>query len=673
MCDATRRCRSARRSAARAPWAVALIVFLRAVPAFAQPGPEVERMSLEELMGVEVATVSRMPTTRAESPAAVHVITQEDIRRSGVTTLAEALRLAPGVHVARIDATKWAIGIRGFTDRLARSILVLIDGRAVYSPLFAGTYWEVQDYVLEDIDRIEVIRGPGGPLWGANAMNGIINIITKRASETQGTLVHAGVGSLDHGLGSLRYGGRRGHLHYRAYAKLRVRGPAFHPDGRDFDTTRFGQAGFRADYEPEGGNAVTVQGDVYAGRIGERDVITDLSPPANRNVDDKTAVSGGNVLVRWDRALGARSRWRLQAYYDTTGRDEPSFQERRHTGDVDFHVLTRLSRQRVAWGFGYRASAGFTSSVPTLRFEPEDRTDHIFTGFVEDEISLSPDRLRLTLGAKLERNNYSGFELQPSARLSWAVSSRQHAIVSVARAVRTPSRVERDLRLYSLLNPAIPLFVRLDPNGDFEPESQVAYEAGYRVRAAPNLFVTASAFYNMLDDILSTEPRPTEVESTPPPPRAVLPLRFANGLHGNSHGLELTADFRPAAWWRWTGSYSLLRMQLTRDPGSIDVSQEMRGEGLSPRHQVQLQSSLDLPHSIHFDWLFRYVSELPAPPRVPAYATSDVRVAWLAHPHVELALVGQGLHEPHHLEFEGGTAGSVEIPRRALAEVTWQW
>jgi iron complex outermembrane receptor protein len=625
-------------------------------------------------MNIEVTTASRMPRSRSRVPAAVHVITQEEIRRSGASTIPELLRLVPGVHAARIDANKWAIGIRGFTDRLARSMLVMIDGRAVYSPLFAGTYWEVQDYLIEDIERIEVIRGPGGTLWGANAVNGIINIITKEARFTQGFLTKLGGGSEENGKVAFRYGGRhRQDFFYRAYGKVFTRGPGFHADGRNFDDWRAGQAGFRTDWALAGNSSFTLHGDMYKNRAGGRSILTTYTPPFSSTIDEAADLSGGNILARWNRHLSGTDGFQLQLYYDRTNREEPTFQEKRDTVDLDFqHSFSPFLKQQFVWGFGYRASSGDTESVPTLQFQPKARTDNLFSVFLQDEIDLLRDRLRLTLGSKLEHNDYSGFELQPSARLLWIPAEEHTVILSVARAVRTPSRVERDLELTTLLNASIPLFLRLLPNDDFQAEKLIAYELGYRVRPWSRLYLSLSSFFNQHDDVLSTEVSPLFAEAAPAPLHLVLPLRFGNGLHGNSHGFELTSDLRATPWWRWSAAYSLLRVQLTRNPGSTDVSQEVRGEGISPRHQIEWQSYVNLPRGLELDWLFRYVSKLPAL-AVPGYATSDVRLGWRPNRTVELAVIGKNLHQARHLEFSGGSSGNTQVRRRVYGEVTLRW
>ena len=620
-------------------------------------------------MDVRVATVSRTPEPTSAVPAAIHVITQDDIRRSGATTLTEALRLAPGVQVARIDAARYAIGIRGFADRLARSMLVLIDGRAVYSPLFAGTYWEVQDTMIEDIDRIEVIRGPGGTLWGANAVNGIINIITKQAAATQGVLVSAAAGRDMQGPLGVRYGGSAGpNFHYRVYGRLFDYDEAnAGPD--DPDGIRKGQGGFRGDWTPGAARELTLQADVYRAGLDQRVRRPLYSPPFEQVFTRNAPLSGGNVRARWT-SPGAGGRYQVQTYYDRTSRDEQPVAETRDTFDVDFqHQRPLGGRHTLVWGTGYRVSSGRIEAVPPTSFMPPRRTDRLYTAFVHDDISVVSNRLRLSVGTKIEHNDYSGFELQPGVRTLWTIDPANTVFAAVTRAVRTPSRVETDYATTSTANAAVPVFVRLLPNPDFVPERLLAYELGYRTRPWTSVYISASAFVNQLDDTLSTElVSPGFVETSPGSPRVVIPVTFANGVHGNTHGIELTADARPADWWRWTASYSYLRVQMTKDPGSADVSQERRYEGLSPRHQVLIQSSLDLPRALFVDWILRYVSELPAGP-VPAYSTSTLRFAWRARPQLEIAVVGRDLHEATRIEWADG---GRELGRSAYVTLTWR-
>lgn len=650
---------------------LAALVLLPALAGYAgaQTPDQLKRMTLEELMGIETSAISRIPERASVTPAAVYIITQDDIRRSGATSIPDALRLAPGIIVARMDASRWAIGMRGFPDRLSRSMLVRIDGRAVYSPLFAGTYWEVQDLVLEDIDRIEVILGPGGTLWGANAVNGIVNVVTKSAADSQGGLVSAATGSDPHGTLGVRYGGALGNGgHYRIYGKGVARGPQYHPSEADFDDWWMARGGFRVDVTGE--RSLTLQGDLYEVGLGSRGEVASFTPPFASVTTGESPLSGANVLARWTGALGAAGDFQLQGYYDRTSRQEIPVSESRDTFDVDFQQTLRRWRDHVlVWGVGYRLTSDRIETTGATVFVPEERTDALFSALLQDEFQLVPEQVRLALGTKLEHNDYSGFELQPSARATWTPDPAHTVVGSVTRAVRTPSRVETDYQTNRLLNPAIPSFLRLQPNPDFQPEVLLAYELGYRTRPADRMYVTVSSFFNQHDDLLSTDLLPQFVETMPGPARLVVPVTFGNTLYGSSHGAEITLDLRPADWWRWTTNYSFLQVDVSPDAGSTDVSQESNYERRTPRHQVQLQSSMDLTDRWSVDWLFRYASELRGV-TVPAYATSDVRLGWRVTPQLELALVGENLHEAHHREWPSDTG--IEIQRSGYVGLVWR-
>jgi iron complex outermembrane receptor protein len=654
---------------------VAGLVLAEKSPAHAQSSPqELKQMTIEELLALTVTTVSRGPEVARQVPAALHVITREDIRRAGVSTIAAALRLAPGLHVARINAGTWAIGTRGFTDRLSRSMLVLIDGREVYSPLFAGTYWEVQDTLLEDIDRIEVIRGPGGTLWGANAVNGIVNIITRNARDTAGLFVRAGVGSSETGPIGVRYGSPVGDTwHYRAYAKAVDRRSQHHAADAsypDYDRLTMVQGGVRADWASRGRSA-TIQGDVYGGTLGQLPTVTTYSPPYTTTEAIDAPLAGGNVLARWNSAPGGRAEIQVQGAYTRTHRDERPVAETRDTVEVGMQMtLQPWQRHRLMWGTEYRLTSGAITAVAPTAFLPPRRTDQLFAAFVQDDIAFAPDWLRATVGTKIEHNDYSGVELQPSVRLAWTPSPVQTIWSAVTRAVRTPSRVEKDYTTVSLLNPAIPFFVRLEPNPDFNSEQLIAYELGYRVQPVLPVHLTAAAFYNDHDDTLSTEIFSPQVDPPAAPVRLIVPVTFANGLKGNSYGVEFTADVRPAAWWRLTGHYSYLRLEFSRKPGSRDGSQQARYEGSSPRHQSYVRASFDLPRQWTIDTAVRAVGELPFL-AIPAYVTADARVAWRSTTGVELAVVGSDLGQPHHVEWPSGTR-NIAIYRSISVELTWR-
>jgi iron complex outermembrane receptor protein len=639
-----------------------------AATAAAQQADDLSELSLEELMNTEVTSVSRKAEPRSAAADAIYVITEEEIERSGVRTLADALRLAPGLQVARIDANKWAVGVRGFASRLARSVLVLIDGRSVYNPLFAGTYWEVQDTLLEDIDRIEIIRGPGGTLWGANAFNGVINIVTKSARETQGGYTLAGGGSEERAFGSIRYGGNDGRgLYWRAYGKAFDRDAGSNPDGPEYDAWRMGRSGFRLDWDASPRDAVTALGDVYYGNAGQRVGVTHYRPPFLRLRDEDADLGGGNLLGRWTRVLGEDSDLVLQTYYDRSVREEPSFDETRDTGDLDFQHRLRLAWwQEIIWGVGYRLTADQTAGVPTVRFVPADRTDNLVSAFLQDEFTLVRDRLRFAVGAKVEHNDYSGVELQPSGRLLWTPEARHTAWASVARAVRTPSRIEHDVDV-TFRTPGAPAFGRLLGDSGFDAEKVVNYQTGYRVRPLPRLFLDVVAFYNRYDDLLSIEPGPPFTEARPRPPHVVLPLVIDNGLHGETYGVELAADAAVADWWRVNAVYSYLDVSLRHDPDSLDRSQEALA-GTAPHNLVTLRSLMNLPWRLELDGVLRYVDNLPAQ-GISSYVDLDVRVARRIGRSFELSVVGQHLVAEHHREFAGGT----EVERGGYGQVRWWW
>jgi iron complex outermembrane receptor protein len=632
------------------------------------------RVSLEELGQIEVTTASKVPVKASRTPAAIYVITQEDIRRSGATSIAEALRLAPGVEVARVDSNTWSLGVRGFGSALSRSVLVLIDGRTVYTPLFAGVYWQVQDTLLEDIERIEVIRGPGGTIWGANAVNGVINIITKNSKDTQGMLASAGGGNIDQGFVNFRYGAGRGKsFNYRMYGKAFTRGPEFHPDHKQFDDWRMGQAGFRSDWDLNDRDKFTLQGDLYNGDAGQSVGITSYSPPFMTNLQQNAELAGGNLLGRWKRVWDAGSDIQLQTYYDRTDRKQANFAESRDTFDIDFiHHLTLPRRQDFLWGLGARLSSGnATEVVPTVVFTPNHYTDKLYSAFIQDEIPFAGNQLSLTIGSKFLHNNYSGFEVQPTARLLWTPSPRQTVWGAVTRAVRTPSRVEEDLQLTALLSPNPLTFFRITGDRKFSSEHLVGYEAGYRTLLKSKFYLDITAFYNNYDQLLSIEPGTPFSESSPPPPHVVVPFLFRNGLFGSTSGFEIAPDWTPTSWWRLRGSYSYLHMDLNKEAASQDVSTVNSTQGSSPHHQVMIRSSVELPKKLEFDQTFRYVSALPAQ-LVEAYATADVRFSWRATRSLDFSVVGQNLFQPHHAEFGGDPGALVGIVRSAYAKITWQ-
>ena len=655
-----------------------VMVLVASLSASAKPGQQTKSLrdlTLEQLGKVEVTTVSKQPQEVWQTAAAIYVISHDDIVRSGATTIPEALRLAPGVEVARIDSNKWSVGIRGFGSRLARSVLVLIDGRTVYTTLFAGTYWEVQDTLLQDVDRIEVIRGPGGTIWGPNAVNGVINIITKPASETHGIFATAGGGNLEQGFFGVRYGGQTsGGIDYRAYVKGFNRGPEFHPDGKNFDDWRAGQGGFRADWSPASNDHFTVQGDIYDEAAGERVQATTYSPPATTIIDGDARLSGGNIMGRWHRVLAQDHDLQLQAYYDRTNRHEPNFGDLRDTFDVDFVSRQPLpARQQLSWGAGARFSRGHQLEVVSgLTFDPSETTDQLLTAFVQDQIALIAKRLTLIGGTKLLHTNFTGAELEPTARILWTPTEKQSVWAAFTRAVRTPADVERNFFLSGYLGQApngLPFFARFNANRNFQPEELRGYEAGYRRLFGQEVYLDVAAFFNQYHRLFSEDiTGPVFLEDVPAPPHLLLPAEFGNGLKGTTEGGEIAPEWRPLSYFRLRGSYSFLEMHIRKVPGSTDVGSAPGIVGSSPQHQVYVQSSLDLPRSVLLDLMYRYVSALPGQ-QVRAYHTGDARLAWQWRGFT-FAVVGRNLLQPYHYEF-GADPGFVGIKRTVYAKVAW--
>jgi iron complex outermembrane receptor protein len=649
----------------------------------AATGPAaLKKMTLEELSQVEVTSPTKEPTPAFNSPTAIYIITGEDIRRSGATTIPEALRLAPGVEVAQIDANKWSVGIRGFGTRLSRSVLVLIDGRTVYTPLFAGTYWEVQDTLLQDIDRIEVIRGPGGTIWGPNAVNGVINIITKRTQDTQGTYAEVGGGNVEQGFANFRYGGSNGNgLSYRVYAKGFTRGPEYHFDHDNFDDWRGAQGGFRMDWGTAGRSEYMLEGDLYRQSDGERVAVSTYVPAFSGTADGNADLSGGDLTFAWRRRFSERNDLQLEAYYDRTNRYEPNLGENRDTFDLDLLERTKVGkRQEFLYGLEARSSQGhFLEAVSGLVFSPANRNDYLISGFVEDDITLVNQKLLLTLGSKFLSTNYTGFETEPSARLMWTPGKRHAFWAAFTRAVRTPSDAEEDFYLTSYLGMSggYELFARFNANPKFAPEQLNGYETGYRVLIGKSIYLDFAGFYNHYHDLFSQDlAGPPGIETTlpfpesqQPPPHVLIAAQFRNDLFGRTNGGEVAPEWRPTKWWRLRGSYSYLDMVLNKAPGAALGGTPAAVEGASPRNEVNVESSFDV-RKLQIDLMYRYVSALPAV-SAPSYSTGDARIAWKFSPQLEFSLVGRDLFQPYHIEYAADPGGPVAIRRSGYASLTW--
>jgi iron complex outermembrane receptor protein len=639
------------------------------------PPAALSQLSLEQLGDIEVTTASKEPEQVWQTPAAIYVLTQEDIRRSGATTIPEVLRLVPGVEVARIDSDHWSIGVRGFGSGFSKSVLVLIDGRSVYTPLFAGVYWDVQDTVLEDIERIEVIRGPGGTIWGANAVNGVINIITKNAKDTHGTLASVSGGNLDNGEGEVRQGGGIGNsFDYRFFGKAFTRGYESHPEDPHYDDWRQQHGGFRMDWNKGSSDNFNVQGDIYRGEDGEITSVGSFSPIAQVTLAGNDTVSGGNVMGRWQHNFAGGNDFQIQAYYDRTDRQAVQYGETRNTFDVDFLYHLKLgSRQTVLWGAGARVSPShFVQMVPGLNFTANNQTESIYSGFVQDEIQIVKQKLSLTLGSKFEHNSFDGFDAEPSARLLWTPRPRQTFWAAVTRAVRTPSRLDTDLELFEFLGDlpktTVPAYLEVTGDPTFDSEELLGYEAGYRTLLTSKFYVDFSAFDNQYDDLASYG-KGTGSLQTKPITYFLLAEPYANGIKGSTEGFEIAPKWNPTSWWQLKGSYSYLHLSTEDKPGYTDTGTVAIYNGSSPHSGIVIQSLFSLPKRFEYDMTYRYVSALPAQ-AVPAYGTADVRVGWHTGD-LEFSVDGQNLFQPAHGEF-GNTPGPVVgIRRTVYAKITW--
>jgi iron complex outermembrane receptor protein len=615
-------------------------------PAAAQDAAALKRLALEDLMDVDVTSVSRRSEPVSEAAAAIDVITGDEIRRSGITTLAGVLRLATGLSVARVDGTTWAISARGFTGTAANKLLVLIDGRSVYTPLFSGVFWDVQDTFLADVDRIEIIRGPGATLWGANAVNGVINVITRPASRTQGGRVELAIGNQERGFGAIRYGDELGaSAHYRAYAKFNYEDAQLTESGASADDPlRRLQLGGRIDWSRSKKTQVALIGDANVGGMGRVDQPT-------------TDVHGGNFLARVNHQTGSGAELQVQGYYDRTFRSIPGFfEEQRGTWDLDLQYRARLrERHMLLAGGGYRLTRDRTGVPPpshaasgsAVVFVPAARQSALYAAFVQDEFAVVPQTVWLTVGARAEHNDFSGFEFQPTLRVRWMPRPRTVVWGAMSRAVRTPARLDVDVR--SVLPDGTVVLV--GGGDEFTAESVVAYEAGYRVQPVPSLSIDIAAYHNEYDRLRSQEPGP--------------PIVLANGLRGRSNGLETQVTLHPTGWMRWQGSWTLFDKHLELRPGSADPTGGV-AEGNDPRHQLSLRSTLNLPHRTELEGFLRRMGALPAPV-VPAYTELDMRAAWSVTDDFELAVVGRNLLHASHPEFGPPGPRRVEIERSVYA------
>ncbi len=656
---------AAARSSARVYLCLALAVLL-ALPsaAPAQEGPpDLTELSLEELMNITVTLVSKRAQRIADAAAAVYVITNEDLVRSGARNIPEALRMVPGMQVAQIDANKWAISARGFNGRFANKLLVLIDGRSVYTPVFSGVQWDVQDLPLQDVHQIEVIRGPGAALWGANAVNGVINIITKQAGDLKGGSLLAIGGTSGTGTGVLRYGGTiSDELAYRAFVKGSTHGAYERATAPAHDGWQTAGAGVRMDWTPSPEETYTLQSHAYTGDRNSTVTVPMLFSPFQRVVQDNITVHGGHLLGRWTRYMSDESDLRIQFYVDYTERADVLHHERRTTVDLDAQYGFRLGESHyLVAGGGQRFSADRIDPSFSVAFDPVKRTDPLTSVFVQDEIDLYKRSLFLTLGTKVEHNSYTGTEVQPNARLLWNVDSSWTLWTAVSRAARTPSRAEETVNF--VLASVSGVSIRVLGNPDFKSEYLTAYEAGVRYSPSNSLSIEVAGYHNDYTTLRTVEP--TAIP---------LLLQFSNLLSGSTSGLESNVTLRPAPWWKLATGYSLFTSRFSLASGSMDQSGGLQTGGDSPRHQFHIRSFANVAPSLEADLILYYVSSLTNQ-SAPEYWRVDPRISWHVSRNLTLTGLARNLFDEKHAEFGTSPLNEIatQVPRMFLLQAEWRF
>lgn len=622
-------------------------------------------LTLEQLLEMKVLSASKKVESIADAAAAIYVVTNEDIMRAGVTTIPDALRMVPGVNVAQSDSNSWAISIRGFNSALANKLLVLLDGRTIYNPVFGGVLWEAQDLVLEDIERIEVVRGPGGTLWGANAVNGVINIITKNSRNTQGNLVSAVAGNDELGTLSTRHGGVLANDgFYRVYAKGFKRDNSLTPNG---DEAYDGWDGFRTGFRADWNDSFTLQGDAYRNRTEQRRPHFSLAAPFAAIQDQTIKYDGINLLGRWVDAHEDGSQFSIQSYIDWAKRDEPiNFIDDRITYDVETQYnFSPTNRNEIIAGAGLRYLVDKEIGDNNVSFSPESRHNTIYSAFLQDKITLLPQQLFVTLGSKVEHNEFSGAEVQPNIRLQWHANDNQTLWASVSRAVRTPTPIEENLT--STLATAANVRIAFVPNADFKSEKLTAYEVGYRYQITQGFSADLTTFYNDYDYLETTSVQsPTLVNNGTDPLYILVPVKFTNNMKGKSDGFEAAFNWSVNKNLKVAFNYSYLHINLT----TLDPTQT-GGETIYPMQQSGLRIFWNISEDWTLDTTTYYVDKLPGF-NIDHYVRLDLNVGGQITPRLRFNLVGQNLLDNRHMEFGSvNDLNAAQIESGIFGKLTW--
>ena len=664
-------------------------------------------LSLEELISLDVpdvTSVSRKKQRLMDSAAAVYVITDEDIQRSGVTSIPEALRMVPGMQIARLNSNTWSISTRGFNYIFANKLLVLVDGRTVYSPLFSGVNWDIQDTMLEDIARIEVIRGPGAALWGANAVNGVINIITKHSADTQGGLLSAGFGSEEKAFGAYRYGGEIGDSgHYRVYYKGFERDGMKNADGSDAaDDWKINRAGFRTDWRTDNGARASLQGDIYSGTTRPALMLfNDTSNQMNLITNASRDQKGGHLLGNWKYKYDNNSDISIKAYYDRYENYDYRVTEKRDVGDIEFqHHFQLANKHDLIWGTSFRLTQYKLSDMRNIILPRDSRTDQLYSAFIQDDITFNP-QWNLTLSSRFEHNNFTGFEVQPNARITWKAAENRTFWGSISRAVKTPSVSETQIQSKGITfaNPLAPIMLGINGNDKLKSEKLVSFELGYRELFADTFKLDVTTFINQYDDLIryiqdsdcgygfaGTDPQSgipvcTDIPGygsaspeTRTPAFIEYPSTLVNGLKAKTYGLEITADWQASDWWKMQFNYSWLQVDAERTASdAFSGANETLVEDLGASNTANIRSSMNLPNQWYLDLWIRYMDNLRSA-NIPASTTFDFRLAKKFGDDLELSFVGQNIFDSQRLEFREifSGLGATEVERAWYLQLRWQ-
>jgi iron complex outermembrane recepter protein len=656
------------------PIALLVAVSLWATDAAAQVvplRPDLGRASLEDLMKIQITSASRKEQPVDEVAAAVFVLTQDDIRRSGMRTIPELLRLVPGVQVGRLNSSSWAVSIRGFNDQFSNKLLVLVDGRSVYQRVFSGVFWDVEDLVFEDIERIEVIRGPGASVWGANAVNGVINVVTKSAQETQGALVRVGAGRFDRAQVSARYGGSLGSGAYRIYTQWTDRGDTQPTAGLPDDDWRVFTGGGRADWTRGADDwmvdASATSGDAHTIWSFPESMTPDLAP----HISKPTSSQSGHVLGRWTRRSADGSSLQVQTSAAHLHRvDFIPLDETTLVADGQYHAKLGARHDLVAGG-GVRFVKSRTGTSFAISFDPSNVNTLVSNLFLQDEVSL-PGRLHLTLGSKIEHEPISGWGLQPTGRLMWSASANHHVWIAASRALRTPSLTDALIRFNAVVLPGdLPTVVGVVGNAGYKAETLQDVEAGYRFQIASAASIDITTFRGHYGGLPTNEPLGVVFEATPDPPHLFVVSRLENRLDADTAGVEVAARVAPTPAWRLDGSYSTFHLTPHPDAGSQDPAAAVF-DGHAPARQWLLHSSLDVGTRTQIDGTLFHVGPL-TPLAVPAYTRADVRVEVVLTGHLTVSAVGKNLLDATHVEFTSPQVTGTRIPRSANVRLVWKY